>query len=115
MTKAEKRKKLYDSLRKFSYKPDTAEMAILTKKETSHCIFIEHFFRIWFELKKQGFNINPQAILHNLIAYNKGLKSGYRDEENKYFLFSPCNKNPLEFEVFELKASAKDWQYTYEA
>lgn len=65
------------------------------------------------KFKKQGFNVTEKAILHNFLAWRCDRKSGYRDEENGYHLFSPCGCNPLSFRVSSLHKTCKDWQTTY--
>lgn len=65
------------------------------------------------KFKKQGFNVTEKAILHNFYAWRCDFKSGYRDEENGYHLFSPCGCNPLSFRVSSLHKACKDWQTTY--
>ena len=62
---------------------------------------------------QHGFNVSEQAILHNYSAWIAGLKSGYRDEENGYHLFTPCGGNPLSFSATTLNQMCDDWQTTY--
>lgn len=69
--------------------------------------------RIINKFKKQGFNVTEKAILHNFRAWKCDMKSGYRDEENGYHLFSPCGCNPLSFRVSSLHKACNDWQTTY--
>lgn len=66
------------------------------------------------KFKKNGFNVTREAILHNFSCWLGDLKSGYRDEENGYFLFSPCGCNPLSFRATTLHPKCADWQTTYE-
>ena len=40
------------------------------------------------EFKANGFNVTREAIKHNYEAWSVDCKSGYRDEENNYFLFT---------------------------
>lgn len=61
---------------------------------------------------EHGFNVTSAAIWHNFYAWNTDYKSGYRDDENGYFLFSPCGCNQLRFHVEAL--NGKDYQLTYE-
>lgn len=61
---------------------------------------------------KRGYNVTEDAIIHNLTAWRKDLKSGYRDDANGYFLFSPCGCNPLRFNATKLMEGL-DWQKTY--
>lgn len=62
--------------------------------------------------KKHGYNVTEKAIYHNMNAYIMDMKSGYRDEENGYHLFTPCGHNPLSFELTSLNKNC-DWQTTY--
>lgn len=62
--------------------------------------------------KKHGFNVTEEAIKHNLAAYRVDMKSGYRDEENGYHLFTPCGCNPLSLRLTSLNKNC-DWQKTY--
>ena len=68
--------------------------------------------RICNEFKKNGLNVTPQAILHNWDAWLGDFKSGYRDKENGYHLFSPCGCNDLRFSATTLD-DRLDWQTTY--
>lgn len=61
--------------------------------------------------KKHGFNVEWEAIAHNLTAWEKDYKSGYRGKD--YFLFTPCGCNKLRFDVMRL-IDGLDWQNTYE-
>jgi hypothetical protein len=63
------------------------------------------------EFKAHGFNVTEEAIMHNFDAWKNDLKSGYRDDENGYFLFTPCGMNALRFNATELVG--EDWQGTY--
>jgi hypothetical protein len=65
------------------------------------------------KFKKNGFNVTKDAILHNYNAWLCDRKSGYRDDENEYFLFSPCGCNPLSFRATTLHTKCYDWQQTY--
>lgn len=65
------------------------------------------------EFKKHGFNVTPQAIMHNYEAWRDGWKVGYRDEQNGYHLFSPCGGNPLSLRATTLEDCCSDWQITY--
>lgn len=65
------------------------------------------------KFKKMGFNVTPQAILHNWDAWLGDMKSGYRDEQNGYHLFSPCGCNPFSLRASTLEDCCKDWQTTY--
>lgn len=64
--------------------------------------------------KKKGYNVTKEAIMHNYSCWRGSLKSGYRDEENGYHLFTPCGGNPLSFRLTSLHPTASDWQTTYE-
>ena len=63
------------------------------------------------EFAKYDFNVTYEAIEHNFNAWLNDYKSGYRDEDNQYHLFTPCGCNPLSFTVSRLNGS--DWQITY--
>lgn len=65
------------------------------------------------EFKAHGFNVTADALHHNYNAWRCDMKSGYRDEENVYHLFSPCGCNPLSFRATTLNEHCKDWQETY--
>lgn len=65
------------------------------------------------EFKTNGFNVTEEAIIHNFEAWESDYKSGYKDKNNDYFLFSPCGCNALRFNATEL--INEDWQETYEA
>ena len=65
--------------------------------------------------KEQGFNVTKEAILHNFNAWCADLKSGYRDEENGYHLFTPCGHNPFILRATTLHPLCDDWQTTYKA
>lgn len=64
------------------------------------------------KFKKQGYNVTREAIEHNFNAYLMDMKSGYRDEENGYHLFTPCRHNNLSFRLSTLNKNC-DWQTTY--
>lgn len=70
--------------------------------------------RIQRKFKKNGFNVTFEALFHNYQAWFIGLKSGFRDEQNGYHLFTPCGGNPLSFRATTLCDNCKDWQFTYE-
>lgn len=67
----------------------------------------------WF--KKKGYNVTKEALEHNYKWSIQGYKCGFRDEENGYFLFTPCaDLNPLSFSASKLFDGC-DWQEeTYE-
>lgn len=65
------------------------------------------------EFKDNGLNVTKEAIMHNYQAWRFDQKSGYRDEENNYHLFSPCECNPLSFRASTLHPKCEDWQQTY--
>ena len=65
------------------------------------------------EFEKNGFNVTLEALKHNYRAWFFDAKSGYRDEENGYHLFSPCGCNPLSFRATTLHKQCEDWQTTY--
>ena len=64
------------------------------------------------EFKEHGFDVTKEAILHNYYAWIGDLKSGFRDAENGYHLFSPCGCNPLSFRASSLEDEL-NWQDTY--
>lgn len=70
------------------------------------------FEKIIAEFKEHGFNVTFEALKHNYSAWLGNLKSGYRDEENGYHLFTPCGANPLSFRATSLD-NRLDWQTTY--
>jgi hypothetical protein len=86
------------------------EYDYFTNKETLSEQDIDDILR---EFKENGFNITKEAILHNYDAWLCDEKSGYRDEENNYHLFSPCGCNPLSFRARSLHKQCEDWQETY--
>lgn len=65
------------------------------------------------EFEANGFNVTEEAIIHNFEAWKSDYKSGYKDESNGYFLFTPCGCNALSFNATVL--TGEDWQKTYEA
>ncbi len=65
------------------------------------------------EFNQHGFNVNIEAIRHNYLAWVSDMKSGYRDTENGYHLFSPCGCNILRFSATTL-FNESDWQNTYQ-
>ena len=65
------------------------------------------------EFEVNGFNVTKEAIMHNFNAWKDDCKSGYKDEINGYFLFTPCGCNALRFDALELTGA--DWQKTYVA
>ena len=69
--------------------------------------------KILDEFKKNNFNVTREAIEHNYEAWLNDRTSGYRDEKNGYFLFSPCCCNPLEFSATTLVDFCSGWQETY--
>lgn len=64
------------------------------------------------EFKEHGFDVTEEAILHNFEAWKADYKSGYRDDNNDVFLFTPCGCNPLRFNAMHLQEKC-DWQKTY--
>lgn len=62
--------------------------------------------------KESGFNVTIEALKHNHHCWLMDSKSGYRDEENNYHLFTPCGCNPLSFTATRLDEHF-DWQETY--
>ncbi len=55
------------------------------------------------EFREHGFAVTEEAILHNYKAWKRDLKSGFRDKENGYHLFSPCGCNPLSLRATSLE------------
>lgn len=88
--------------REYDIEPGTLYRSISNKKIKEIC---EQF-------KAHGFNVTEDAVRHNYNAWLADLKSGYRDEENGYHLFTPCGCNPLSFRVTSLDDRV-DWQTTY--
>lgn len=62
--------------------------------------------------KEKGFNIEREALVHNVENWKMDYKSGYRGKE--CHVFTPCGCNPLSFCVTKLDERA-DWQKTYYA
>lgn len=62
--------------------------------------------------KQNGYKVTKKAIMHNINAWLYDMKSGYRDDKNNYFLFTPCGCNKLSFRLSTLHKYA-DWQITY--
>ena len=67
------------------------------------------------EFEEAGHKVTKKAIMHNYCAWLDDLKSGYRDENNGYHLFSPCGHNPFQLCLTTLHPLCEDWQTTYEA
>lgn len=63
--------------------------------------------------QEKGVNVSMDAIIHNFYAWIADFKSGYRDNENGYHLFSPCGCNPLSMRYTTLNKLCEDWQTTY--
>lgn len=61
--------------------------------------------------KEHGFNVDTAGITHNVEAWEGDYKSGYLDEANGVFLFSPCGCNPLRINASEFVG--EPWQETY--
>lgn len=59
-----------------------------------------------------GLNITTDAVLWQLENWMWDYKSGYRDEENGYHLFSACSCNPFNIQVTTLSPEA-NCQSTY--
>ena len=62
---------------------------------------------------KRGFNVTTEAVKHQFEAWWVGLKSGYRDKDNGYHLFTPCGGNPFSLRLTTLDSRCADWQKTY--
>ena len=70
-------------------------------------------YKKWMEyFKERGFEVSREALKHNYNAWFMGSKSGYLDEDNNYFLFTPCWPNELQFHATRLDKHF-DWQETY--
>ena len=50
-----------------------------------------------------GWQVTERAIVHNFEAWQHNLRSGYRDDRNGYFLFSPYGCNPLRFNASKIE------------
>lgn len=61
--------------------------------------------------KEHGFNVDAEGIIHNVKAWERDYKSGWLDEANSVFLFSPCGCNPLRINASEFVGES--WQETY--
>jgi len=72
------------------------------------------FDRIIAEFKEHGFNVTVEALKHNYSSWLGDLKSGFRDEQNGYHLFTPCGCNMLSFRATSIN-DRLDWQETYVA
>lgn len=79
----------------------------------SYLVEESQFDGIIAEFKEHGFNVTKEALLHNYYAWCGDYKSGYRDDENGYHLFTPCGCNPLRFSCTSLEYGCKIWQKTY--
>lgn len=64
------------------------------------------------EFAKAKFKVSEEGLIHNYKAWCADMKSGYRDEENGVFIFTPCGCNPLDFSV-EYLIDDCDYQTTY--
>ena len=84
-------------------------------KEAESCNHYKDFDinEVMKEFADNGFNVTEEAIMHNFEAWQDDFKSGFKDEKNGYFLFTPCGCNALRFEACKL--TGVDWQVTYEA
>ena len=63
------------------------------------------------DFRAHGFNVTEEAIRHNVNAHYNDYKSGFLDEENGYFLYTPCCCNPLNIYVEEI--NRESYQKTY--
>lgn len=63
--------------------------------------------------KEKGFNIEREALMHNVECWERDFKSAYRGKE--CHVYTPCRCNPLLFSVTKLDDRAADWQITYYA
>lgn len=71
------------------------------------------YARIRRIFKRHGFDVTDKALEHNYGCWRDDLKSGFRDEENGYHLFTPCGCNPLSFTATKLNGKCDYWQKTY--
>ena len=62
---------------------------------------------------KKGYNVTKEAIQHQYDCWKWGGKSGYRDEQNGYHLFTPAGVNPFSLRLTTLHEKCSDWQKTY--
>lgn len=85
---------------------------IYTKSKFPRVLRESTIKKIIKEFKENGFNVTESAIKHNFDCWKADMKSGFRDDENKFFLFTPCGCNQLSFEASELRKGL-DWQKTY--
>ena len=53
-------------------------------------------------MEGSGYNVTREAVIHNYCAWKCGFKSGFRDDKNGYFLFTPCGANDLSFTAYPL-------------
>lgn len=66
------------------------------------------------EFSRNGFpTVTEEAIRFNYNAWKRDFKSGYRDDNGEYHLFSPCGCNPLRFTATRLSKENEHWQKTY--
>lgn len=63
--------------------------------------------------KEKGFNVEREALRHNVECWERDFKSAYRGKE--CHVYTPCRCNPLRFTVTKLDDRAADWQITYYA
>ena len=63
--------------------------------------------------KGKGYSVTREAVEHNINAWMRDSKSGYRDDGNGFHLFSPCGCNPLSVRLSTLHDLCSDWQVTY--
>lgn len=71
------------------------------------------FDNIISKFKANGFNVTEEALKHNYNAWLADYKSGFRDNDNNYHLFTPCGCNPLSFRATSLHPQCIEWQQTY--
>ena len=72
---------------------------------------IEAMHDIVDEFFANGFAVKLDAIKHNYEAWCSDKKSGFKDEENDVFLFTPCGCNQLRFTASHLTGA--EWEETY--
>ena len=97
-----------------TYDFNTRNNSLLSKKfHRTGILTTKEIDSIIQDFKDNGFNVTKEAILHNYDAWLHDQKSGYRDENNNYHLFSPCGCNPLSFRATTLHEKCSDWQHTY--
>lgn len=68
--------------------------------------------KIQQQFKENGYDVTLAAIKHQFEMWSCDCKSGYRDDERGYHLFTPCGHNPFSIRLTTLHKLC-DWQITY--